>query len=180
MNLTPSQQHRFWSKWNAIVSIANWTRTEAEAERHALLQRVGFSSLTLVDKLKGFDRVLAALSAIDHPDDLDAQLRQITMPRTRLIFAVRKLSSKLSPARAPHVYACAIAKDKFGQPDVERLTDSQLLDLRNTLAARLIARSALSPNPSVPTSSVARPGSSSPSNSPAKTSAQPINPPTPI
>jgi hypothetical protein len=137
MNLTPSQQHVFWNKWNTIVSLAAWTRPEAEAERHALLKRAGFASLKDVDKLTGFDRVLAELSAIDHPDDLDAQLREVNMPRTRLIFAVGKLSADMSPSRAPHAYACAISKDKFGTADIESLTDRQLLDLRNTLAARL-------------------------------------------
>lgn len=139
MHLTRPQQSTFWRKWNALKRAANWTPEQSESERKALLRRAGFSSLTQVDKLDGFDRVLAELAAITRPDDLDAQMRELNMPKTRLLFAIGKLSAHLSPPRAHLAYACQIARDKFGQTDLESLKDDQLLQLRNTLAARLSA-----------------------------------------
>ena len=140
MFLTPSQTDRFWREWNNITRTHAWDKPESEIQRKLLLNRAGFTSLTLVDKLDGFDRVLAELAAILKPDDLEAQMRESNMPRTRLLFAVGRLSTPLSPGRSHLSYACAIARDKFGTADIESLHDGQLLDLRNTLAARLCAQ----------------------------------------
>ncbi len=137
MLLSKAQQSRFWREWSSIVRLHNWSAEEAETQRHDLLERAGFTSLTLVDKLAGYDRVSAELAAIARPDDLDAQLRSATMPRTRLLFAIGKLSAPMSPALVHLSYACTISRDKFGTVDLESLHDAQLLDLRNTLAARL-------------------------------------------
>jgi hypothetical protein len=153
MLLTRPQTIRFWHEWSAIVRLHAWGPVEAEIQRYALLKRAGFDSLTQVDKLAGYDSVLAELAAISKPNDLEAQMREANMPRTRLLFAVGKLSTNLSPPNHHLAYACTIARDKFGTPDLESLADAQLLDLRNTLAARLSAhrrksRSGVSPDPS--------------------------------
>ena len=66
-------------------------------------------------------------------------MRSSMMPRTRLLFAIGRLSTPISPPRHPHSYACAISRDKFGTADIESLPDAHLLQLRNTLAARLCA-----------------------------------------
>jgi hypothetical protein len=142
MILTPKQASNFWRQWQSIVRLNAWGPVEAEIQRHALLRRAGFDSLTKVDKLSGYDSVLAELAALGRPDDHEAQMREANMPRKRLLFSIGRLSTPLSPARAPLSYACALAKDKYGTSDLELLLDDQLLKLRNTLAARLCAHRA--------------------------------------
>ena len=127
MKLTPSQCKTFWRLWSAIARRARWDAQEAESERRALIERAGFQSLTAVDPLTGFDRVLAELNAILHPDNLNAQLRQVNMPRIRLIHAIRQLQDE--------PYILAIARDKFARSDWENLPLPQLHQLRMTLAA---------------------------------------------
>lgn len=58
MNLTPAQTQRFWREWAATVKACNWDRAQGEIERRAMLERCGFSSLTRVDRLDGFTKVL--------------------------------------------------------------------------------------------------------------------------
>lgn len=85
-----------------------------------------------IDHLKGFDAFKAVCLALLHPDDLNAQLRQSVMPRTRLVVACRDL--------ADEGYIVAICKDRFGTADWTELGEDRLVQLRNTLAARKPAR----------------------------------------
>jgi hypothetical protein len=68
MQLTRSQQTRFWRDWTkaAVKNFPRpqWSSAQIENERHALLRRAGFDSLTEVDPRAGFDRVLAELRAM--------------------------------------------------------------------------------------------------------------------
>jgi hypothetical protein len=67
MLLSKSQQQHFWRKWAAVKSrlkASEYTDAQCENERHALLQRAGFNSLTRVDPRAGFDSVLAQLGAM--------------------------------------------------------------------------------------------------------------------
>jgi hypothetical protein len=73
MKLSTSQQSRFWREWEVAKRAQQWvprtaeaakTSTEIEAERHALLLRAGFTSLKLVDRTNGFDRVLMELGRL--------------------------------------------------------------------------------------------------------------------
>jgi hypothetical protein len=78
------------------------------------------------------DDVKGELLAIIKPVDLDAQLRQIQMRRSRLLYAIERL------ADAP--YIAKIARDKFGCDDLTRLNQSRLNDLRITLIMRKRAK----------------------------------------
>jgi hypothetical protein len=144
MKLTSPQLSRFWREWSAIVSAKKWHKVEAELQRYALLARAGFDSLTQVDKQKGFDRVLAELSAIARPDDIEPQMRAAQMPRTRFYYAIIKLAREIEPSYIESAplgsgYLGAIMRDKYGHYDIDRLPESELEHLRNTLQARLLA-----------------------------------------
>ena len=132
MLLTKPQVCRFFREWSAIVSAAGWPHDRAEVERHSLLARAGFDSLTRVDKLTGFDSVLAEIKAIRQPSSLDAQLRQENMPRTRLLYSCRQ--------KADEPYIIALARDRFHADDWTTLPLESLEQLRNTLADRAVAQ----------------------------------------
>lgn len=136
MLLTPPQLKRFWSKqegWPAVVKARGWDAAEAELQRKSMLRRAGFTSLTLVDKLTGFDRVLSELAALSRPDDLAPQLRAAEMPRTRLIYACRQLADE------PYIVALA-ASDRFKCHDWPAMPLDTMLHLRNTLADRAVGQ----------------------------------------
>ena len=139
----------FWREWSAACRAAGmttangWTSAQIDNERHALLSRAGFDSLTRVDKLAGFDRVISELKVLSHPADMDAQLRQEGMPRKRLYFAIDKLGQQLSHAwseGAPFgsIYIGVIMLGRWGHQDPDRLSEADLTQLRNTLADRLV------------------------------------------
>jgi hypothetical protein len=148
MLLSKAQQARFWREWSVVCKLQGWTKAQSwtgaqiDNERHALLSRAGFNSLTKVDPLKGFDRVLAELAAMTRPDDLAPQLNIAEQPKTRLLFAIRNLGKQISIAElqdGTNAYVARIASDRFGKTDLESLSLYQLEQLRNTLAARLSA-----------------------------------------
>jgi hypothetical protein len=145
MLLSKPQQQRFWREWSTIkgqFKAQGHTDAQIENERYAMLERAGFDSLTQVDPAAGFDKVLAELAAINNPADLSAQLRQAQMPRTRLLYAIQKLDRHFSKSSirdslsAISPYTQAIMEDRFNTTELDRLSLSQLQQLRNTLAAR--------------------------------------------
>jgi len=133
MLLRPKQQNRFWAEWQAACRAQGWTKengfssSEIDQCRKRLLAIAGFTSLTLVDPLAGFDRVLEQLAILR--TDLSGVHSAATMARTRLQYAIRAL------ADAP--YWQAITQDRFGTTDLDALTDDQLTQLRNTLTVRI-------------------------------------------
>lgn len=142
MLLAPKQVSWFWRDWSAVCRLKEWSREQAEIERKAYLETLGFSSLTEVDRLDGFDCVMAGLAAVLYPDDLKRQMRFSTMKRTRIYFAIRKLAHEISPAEVKSYafespYADSVMRDRFGHNDPDRLSLEELEQLRYTLAARL-------------------------------------------
>ena len=74
MKLTPLQQQRFWREWSRITRHFNWDKEESELQRKEMLRLEGYTSLTEVDKMQGFDDILGALLALRDPSDLNGQL----------------------------------------------------------------------------------------------------------
>lgn len=151
MLLTKPQQLRFWREWSVAckvqgwTAVQSWTNAQIDNERHALLERAGFESLTKVDHMSGFDRVLAELTALSRPADINPQLDAQNQPRKRLIYAIKTLAkqfsmSVLSDGRS--AYVAAITLDRWGTTDLDKLSLPQLEQLRNTLAARASAHRA--------------------------------------
>lgn len=156
MLLSPKQLRRFWSKkdgWPAIAAAHRWTPLDAEMQRKALLARAGFSSLTLVDPVAGFTRVLREMDALR--DNLAGMLEHTDEANERrvLIHAIRELSRHFAPdwlkpsSFENHPYTRAIMENKFGHADPSNLSLKHLTDLRNTLAARLSAKRKPAPQP---------------------------------
>jgi len=148
MLLTKSQQLRFWREWSVACKVQGWTKAvswtgaQIDNERHALLARAGFDSLTKVDHLTGFDRVLAELAALAKPNDISPQMRAAEQPRIRLLHAIEALGNKISlgqTATGQNSYVATISRDRFGVSDYTTLPLPQLEQLRNTLASRAAA-----------------------------------------
>jgi hypothetical protein len=156
MLLSKPQQSRFWREWSAACRRQGWTKSagwsdsQIDNERHALLLRAGFSSLTEVDHLAGFDLLLAELAAINHPDDIGSQLRQSSQPKTRLIYAINTLAHKIAPSKlssGQNAYLAAILLDRVGHTNLDDLSEQELTQIRNTLTARSKSKSRRSTDP---------------------------------
>lgn len=142
MKLSQGQQDRFWNEWRDACAVAGWTKangygeTEREELRKMLLARAGFTSLTLVTRVEGFNRVLAELSALHHPGDLQAQMEILENGCRVLRHAI--LNSPMGGAWR------AIAADrwrvKMGEnptdADLVKLDANELRQLRDTLRDR--------------------------------------------
>lgn len=70
MKLTPSQVQRFWREWPKACEANGWTRAagltaaQIDTKRKEFLARCGFTSLTLVDRVDGFTKVLKELQVL--------------------------------------------------------------------------------------------------------------------
>lgn len=74
MNLSTEQVNLFWRLWSSACRAQGWTlKAEQERERRALLDRCGFKSLTLVDRVDGFTRVKNEIKILVKPDVQAAQ-----------------------------------------------------------------------------------------------------------
>ena len=131
MLLTKPQLSRFWRAWSAIVSANNWPHDQAERERHALLSRAGFRSLTEVDHLNGFTAVLKELAILQ--ENLTGMLYADENPRRVLIHTIRKLADE------PYIVALA-ASSRFQTSDWTALDLVSLEQLRFTLSDRQVGQ----------------------------------------
>jgi hypothetical protein len=132
MLLSKPQVQRFWREWSAACRYQKWEAlpsAEKDAKRKELLARCGFNSLTLVDRVKGFSRVLEELAPLQ--DNVTNTVHATENPRRVLLFQVSALADQLGLN-----YAISICRDRFGMNDIESLTDHQLEQMRNTLNAR--------------------------------------------
>lgn len=134
MNLSREQLNRFWRDWSAgcrtqgWTSENGWTPAEIDAKRKELIERAGFHSLTMVDRVGGFTRVLKELAALQ--DDLAGMLRADQNVRRTALWIIRQ---RYAPG-----YWREISLDRFGTEDLEALSDAQVIQLRNTLADRQV------------------------------------------
>lgn len=143
MALSKKQDSLYWREWAAAKKFC-LALDLPEPDRHALhAQALGADKSHKDFTNADLDKVLATFRAISDPANVQAQLRQIDQPRTRLLYAIDRLGSQLAGLAAPvcsppGAYAQAICKDRFGTTDLDSLTDAQLTQLRNTLADRLV------------------------------------------
>ena len=74
MNLTTAQVQRFWREWPKSCKAMGWTKAngmsaaEIDAKRKEFLARCGFDSLTKVDRVDGFTKVLKELLVLQGTD----------------------------------------------------------------------------------------------------------------
>lgn len=145
MLLSKDQVRRFFREWKTAcenqgwTSQNGWTSAQIENERHQLLDRAGFSSLTDVDRVTGFTAVLKELAILR--EDLSAMVRAESNPRRVLINSVASYARTLAVNPRDDSYDSYIrhiSVDRFGTFLWRELTDDQLTQLRNTLADRCV------------------------------------------
>jgi hypothetical protein len=150
--ISKKQDSLYWREWAAAKKFCA-SLDLPEPDRHQLhTQALGADKSHKDFTNADLDKVLAAFRAISDPANVQAQLRQIDQPRTRLLYAINRLSAQLSvqlagPDSQPSTlnpqlggYASAISLDKFGTSDLTTLAEPQLEQLRNTLASRLTVK----------------------------------------
>lgn len=125
-------QHNAYFYWLGRVYEARGcaNQKEREAVRQEIHQAAfgAPTSAKAINHLKMFDDFKAACLAVLDPTNLEAQIRQAEMPKTRLMKAVRDL--------APEAYYRHEANRKFGVAELDLLDEGQLTELRNHLSAR--------------------------------------------
>lgn len=148
MFLSKAQQERFWREWKHACNHQGWTaangwdKAKIDSARHTVLRRIGFESLTQVDRNDGYTALLRELAILR--DDLSGIMAAESNPRRILLFSIRKLALRLSPSQVDSAplgsgYLGAIMMDRYGHLDIERITDlEELTKLRDTLADRLV------------------------------------------
>jgi hypothetical protein len=118
--------------WPDACAAAGWNPNDREKRIEVLSDAVQrpLKSANDLNDTTDIDQVKAHLLAISQPDNLNAQLQQQDMPRTRLIRSIYQFG--LHPN-----YLGVILKRRFKTDRVENLSLHHLEQLRNTLAARL-------------------------------------------
>ena len=145
MKLSQPQVSRFWREWAQACRAAGWTKengygkTEQEEERKKLLARAGFSSLTQVTRVGGFDRVLGELAALTRPGDLNAQIHLAgNAPRVLRHAILHHPTGDAWRAIAADRWRAKMGENPTDS-DLENLSEGELRQLRDTLADRLAA-----------------------------------------
>ena len=97
MKLSPAQVQRFWREWPKSCQAMNWTRAaglsaaEIDAKRKDFLLGCGFDSLTKVDKVAGFTKVLNELLVLQGvslkaaQETVDPTLNEARVLRTQIL-----------------------------------------------------------------------------------------------
>jgi hypothetical protein len=153
--MTPKQKAWYWREWQAVRKAC------PDADRHALhTAALGRDKSSKLFTNRDLDQVIAQFRSISDPNGLNAQLRQLDQPRTRLVYSIQEYAracvalppGKHSPDQEPIGwnsprpsaalrYLTVVMESKFGTTDLDALTDAQLVMLQHTLAARASAKS---------------------------------------
>lgn len=138
--MTAKQNSLYWREWGALARRCKAAGTQTP-DRHELhMAAIGQVKSHLAFSNQDFDRVLAIFRSYSQPANLNGQIRQIRMPRTRLehkikIEQVRLLSVLLAddglPAHlvtsdldAAQAYVASVMRDRFGTEDITELSDT--------------------------------------------------------
>ena len=140
MNLSDDQVRWFWREWPKSCEAQGWTRAkgmsakEIDAKRKEFLLRCGFDSLTKVDRVDGFTKVireLQVLQGVSVQAGLEASDLTINQARTIRHFILTDLIPCLE-LYVPDVrgYLTSIMEDKQRWWKIDRPTrDITLMDL---------------------------------------------------
>ncbi|HEX7861828.1 MAG TPA: hypothetical protein VF773_15950 [Verrucomicrobiae bacterium] len=152
--MTPAQTKLYWKEWSAARKAGQLS----DADRPRLhLEALGYAASSKTLTNEEFDKVLGAFRAISQPFNLNAQVRQIDQPDTRLRHQIRNQFACLQLfVREPCKYVAPILRDRFhveqledlraesytrprvqdseAGPAGESITDSDLEQIRNTIA----------------------------------------------
>lgn len=137
--MTKAQRNLYWREWGKVHKMY------PHIDRHDMhAAALGTDKSSSAFSNRDLDLVLGQFRAITSPADLDMQLRQATMDRTRLLYAIEKLLQDLAKLGIDsHAYLLRILKERFHVRHIEDLSHekdgkhSELDMLRMTIAARL-------------------------------------------
>ena len=133
--MTVSQHQLYFRLLGQVYAKGKITNAaEREAQRQLMhfraFGRKGVSAKD-IDHQKMFDAFVAECMTWIKPDDLDAQLKQVDQPLIRLRHRILEF---------PHAYVigllCSPRFKRAGLEDLNRMSEKELTDLRNTLCAR--------------------------------------------
>lgn len=140
MNLTPSQVQRFWREWPKSCKAMNWTKAagmsavQIDAKRKEFLLKCGFDSLTKVDRVDGFTKVLKELQVLQGVDLKAAiESEDLTINKARTIRHF--IATDLIPCLELYVkdstgYVASIMEDKNRWWKIDRpARDITIMDL---------------------------------------------------
>jgi hypothetical protein len=156
MKLSSEQVQLFWREWSKSCQIMNWTRAagltsaEIDVKRKSLLRDCGFDSLTKVDRVDGFTKVLNELRVLQGTSlkaGIESEDQTINRSRT-LRYSI---AAELIPCLELYLenvpeYLSSIMEDKNRWWKIDRptrditimdLTTTQLTQFRFTLNARM-------------------------------------------
>lgn len=137
--MTKAQDKWYWREWGKVARYCK-EHGMAAPDRHELHTRaLGTDKSHLDFDDDDFDDVLSAFLSISEPANLEAQVRLTNMRKTRRIYACRRNATRAVGSAGAENYIRSISADKFHTTDWESLEIDQLLDLRNTLAARTVS-----------------------------------------
>lgn len=140
MKLSTAQVQRFWREWPKSCKAMGWTKAngmsadEIDAKRKEFLARCGFKSLTEVDRVDGFTKVLKELQVLQGTDlkaGIESEDLTINQARTIRHFILTDqvpcLELYIADVRA---YMTSIMEDKNRWWKIDRpVRDITLMDL---------------------------------------------------
>lgn len=133
--ITKKQDRWYWLEWAKV------RRADPTVARHQLhISALGKDKSHKEFTQEEFDQVIAEFLSISEPENLDAQIRLLKQPKTRLIFRIRRM--------APEAYVKELLMDRWKTDDLNELDVSDLHQLRNTLKSRSNALRRLPAQPS--------------------------------
>ncbi len=129
MKLSKKQQRMHWSLWKRVKDALmngreTWSKDEENRRRHELYVRaLGCEKSLTQFNDDDLDLVKAEFMAILEPGNLNAQLRQLNMKKTRMQFGLRKAMKEAGVGAA---YVAAIAKHmnsegQLGSSEIDQL-----------------------------------------------------------
>lgn len=146
MKLSKGQQARFWREWAEACRVMGLTEENGcgkevrEDHRRELLRRAGFESLKDVTRVGGFDRVLMELAALLQPDDMSAQMRLMGNVKRVLIYRITHHETGRMWTAIAHDRWRSVIGENATPEDLEKLGETELRQLRDTLDARAGSR----------------------------------------
>ncbi len=121
--ISKKQNYWYWREWNKAH------RAEPGLDRHEVhLAALGHDKSHVDFTNSELDQVIAEFLCISEPDNLDAQIRLLKQPKTRLIYRIKRL--------APPAYITKLLEDRWKTSSLGDLDLSNLNQLRNTLISR--------------------------------------------
>jgi hypothetical protein len=124
------QSYQYFQMFKEICEAKGWRQDDEHRREWHVMSGLGPVSAKAIDHLKGFDALKAIYMAVTRPDDVNAQVAIQNQPRHRTITGIKELC-------AEGFWRALLESDRFRAQELEDLSDSELVNFRNTLTARI-------------------------------------------